>query len=114
MNRRAAVQPRDAWAWRSQCVLTFAASPARLQASFTIRATRERSSGFPEREANAGASGPAVPLSRAIWLHTPSLQQNDTRAAALAVNQDLAGIAARLQIAPAQPARFGDTQTRWI
>jgi hypothetical protein len=36
--------------------------PARWLASLTIRVTRDRSSGFPERDANTGASTPAVAL----------------------------------------------------
>jgi hypothetical protein len=33
---------------------------------------RQRSSGFPERDANTGASSPAVPLRPASWPHTPN------------------------------------------
>jgi hypothetical protein len=49
------------------------ANPSSL-ASFTIRKTRERSRGFPERDANTGASAAAVPRSavkRAFTGETP-------------------------------------------
>ena len=57
----------EACACRSQWVLMFEVIPARTLASRTIRVTRDRSSGFPERDANTGPSSPALALSPRSW-----------------------------------------------
>ena len=46
------------WRSRSQCVVALGVTPELAAASFTTQRTRERSRGLPDRELNAGSSGP--------------------------------------------------------
>jgi hypothetical protein len=96
--------PRSsAWlarACRSQWLLTSAAIPARWLAFRKIGVTRERSSGFPDRDAKHRRVQPRGALQGRELAPYPRRQQNNARAASLAENEDLPGFAAGLKIAP--------------